>query len=61
MRKIVALVFNYSLNGLLAEEVDFCVDGPAFITPKLSGARIKYFGAYMQRYVFQIWGRKRDL
>jgi NitT/TauT family transport system substrate-binding protein len=47
-----------AVNGLLAEEVDFCVDGPAFITPKLSGARIKYFGAYMQRYVFQIWGAK---
>ena len=35
-----------------------CVDGPALITPRLGGARFKYFGAYMQRYVFQIWGAK---
>jgi NitT/TauT family transport system substrate-binding protein len=47
-----------AVNGLLAEEVDFCVDGPALITPRLGGARFKYFGAYMQRYVFQIWGAK---
>ena len=47
-----------AVNGLLAEEVDLCVDGPALITPRLGGARFKYFGAYMQRYVFQIWGAK---
>ena len=47
-----------AVKGLLAEEVDFCVDGPAFITPRLGGARVKYLGAYMQRYVFQIWGTK---
>ncbi|HTN71474.1 MAG TPA: ABC transporter substrate-binding protein [Methylomirabilota bacterium] len=47
-----------AINGLLADEVDFCADGPAFITPRLGGAPVKYSGAYMQRYVFQIWGAK---
>ena len=47
-----------AVKGLLAEEVDFCVDGPALLIPRLSGARVKYFGAYMQQFVFQIWGAK---
>jgi len=56
--KLQFLSATVAVQGLLAEEVDFCVDGPAFITPRLGGARVKYFGAYMQRYVFQIWGAK---
>jgi ABC-type nitrate/sulfonate/bicarbonate transport system substrate-binding protein len=47
-----------TVKGLLAEEVDFCVDGPALIAPRPGGARVKYFGAYMQQFVFQIWGAK---
>jgi len=47
-----------AVRGLLAEDVDFCVDGPALITPRFSGGRAKYLGAYMQQFVFQIWGAK---
>ena len=52
--KLQFLSTTVAMQGLLAEEVDFCVDGPVFITPRLNGALVKYFGAYMQRYVFQI-------
>lgn len=45
-------------KALLSEELDIDVDGPLLITARLSGARVKYFGAYMQRYAFQIWGVK---
>ena len=56
--KLQFLNTTVTVKGLLAEEVDFCVDGPALITPRLSGARLKYVGAYMQQFVFQIWGAK---
>jgi len=56
--KLQFLGTTVAMQGLLADEVDFCVDGPVFITPRLGGARVKYFGAYMQRYVFQIWSAK---
>ncbi len=56
--KLQFLNTTVTVKGLLAEEVDFCVDGPALITPRLSGASVKYFGAYMQQFVFQIWGAK---
>jgi len=56
--KLQFLNTTVSVKGLLAEEVDFCVDGPALITPRLGGARVKYFGAYMQQFAFQIWGAK---
>jgi NitT/TauT family transport system substrate-binding protein len=56
--KLQFLNTTVTVKGLLAEEVDFCVDGPALITPRLGGARVKYFGAYMQQFVFQIWGAK---
>lgn len=45
-------------KALISGEIDILVDGPQLITAGLSGARVKYFGAYMQRYVFQIWGVK---
>ena len=54
--KVQFLNPTVAVKGLLAEEVDFCVDGPNLITPRLSGARVRYFGAYMQRFAFQIWG-----
>ena len=45
-------------KALISEEIDILVDGPQLITATLSGAHVKYFGAYMQRYAFQIWGLK---
>jgi len=45
-------------KALISGEIDILVDGPQLITAGLSGARVKYFGAYMQRYAFQIWGVK---
>ena len=45
-------------KALISEEIDILVDGPQLITARLSGALVKYFGAYMQRYAFQIWGVK---
>ncbi|HZH84939.1 MAG TPA: ABC transporter substrate-binding protein, partial [Phototrophicaceae bacterium] len=45
-------------KALISGQIDILVDGPQLITANLSGARVKYFGAYMQRYVFQIWGVK---
>ena len=45
-------------KALISGEIDILVDGPLLIAAGLSGARVKYFGAYMQRYVFQIWGVK---
>lgn len=45
-------------KALISGEIDILVDGPQLITANLSGARVKYFGAYMQRYAFQIWGVK---
>jgi NitT/TauT family transport system substrate-binding protein len=45
-------------KGILSEEVDFFVDGATLITLRLSGGRVKYFGAYMQQFVFQMWGAK---
>jgi NitT/TauT family transport system substrate-binding protein len=43
-------------QGLVSEEIDILVDGPLLIAARLGAGRVKYFGAYMQRYAFQIWG-----
>jgi ABC-type nitrate/sulfonate/bicarbonate transport system substrate-binding protein len=45
-------------KALISEEIDILVDGPVLIPARLSGSLVKYFGAYMQRYVFKIWGVK---
>jgi ABC-type nitrate/sulfonate/bicarbonate transport system substrate-binding protein len=45
-------------KALISEEIDSLVDGNQLITATLSGSRLKYFGAYMQRYAFQIWAVK---
>ena len=45
-------------KALLSKEIDILVDGPLLIAARLGGSRVKYFGAYIQRYVFQIWGAK---
>src|SRR5262245_40460431 len=37
-------------QGLVSEEIDILVDGPLLIPARLGAARVKYFGAYMQRY-----------
>jgi NitT/TauT family transport system substrate-binding protein len=45
-------------KALVSEEIDILVDGPLLIAARLGGAAVKYFGAYTQRYIFQIWGVK---
>ena len=45
-------------KALLSEEIDILADGPLLIPARLGGAGVKYFGAYTQRYIFQIWGAK---
>jgi len=45
-------------KALISEEIDLLVDGPLLVAARVSGAPVKYFGAYMQRYVFQIWAVK---
>jgi NitT/TauT family transport system substrate-binding protein len=45
-------------KALISEEIDILVDGPLLIAARLGGAAVKYFGAYTQRYIFQIWGVK---
>src|SRR5215469_4113184 len=41
-------------KALLSDEIDFLVNGPLLILPRLGGARVKYIGAYVKRYIFQI-------
>ena len=45
-------------KALLSEEIDILFDGPLLIPARLGGAGVKYFGAYTQRYIFQIFGAK---
>jgi NitT/TauT family transport system substrate-binding protein len=45
-------------KALLSEEIDILVDGPLLVPARLGGAGVKYFGAYIQRYIFQIYGAK---
>jgi len=56
--KVQFLNATVASKGILSEEVDFFVDGATLIALRLSGARVKYFGAYMQQFAFQIWGAK---
>ncbi len=56
--KLQYLNETVAVNGLLADEVDLCVDGPAFVRSRVAGAPVRYVGAYMQRYVFQIWSAR---
>jgi NitT/TauT family transport system substrate-binding protein len=56
--KVQFLNATVASKGVLSEEVDFFVDGATLIALRLSGARVKYFGAYMQQFAFQIWGAK---
>ena len=52
------LAASVGQKALIADEIDILVDGPQLILARLNGPIAKYFGAYMQRYVFQIWGAK---
>ena len=45
-------------KALLSEEIDILFDGPLLVPARLGGAGVKYFGAYTQRYIFQIFGAK---
>src|SRR5215470_5895293 len=56
--KVQFLNATVASKGVLSEEVDFFVDGATLVALRLSGARVKYFGAYMQQFTFQIWGGK---
>jgi ABC-type nitrate/sulfonate/bicarbonate transport system substrate-binding protein len=55
--KVQIFGITVALKGLLSEEVDFDVNG-SIISARLSGAPVKYFGAHLQHYVFQMWGTK---
>lgn len=55
--KVQIFGITVALKGLLSEEVDFDVNG-SIISARLSGAPVKYFGAHLQHYVFQMWGAK---
>ena len=55
--KVQIFGITVALKGLLSEEVDFDVNG-SIISARLGGAPVKYFGAHLQHYVFQMWGAK---
>ena len=45
-------------QALMAGEVDIMSTGPDIVLMRLQGAPMKYIGATLQRYVFQLWGAK---
>ena len=45
-------------KALVSEEIDILFDGPLLVPARLGGAGVKYFGAYTQRYIFQMYGVK---
>jgi NitT/TauT family transport system substrate-binding protein len=55
--KVQIFGITVALKGLLSEEIDFDVNG-SIVSARLGGATIKYFGAHLQHYVFQMWGAK---
>ena len=55
--KVQIFGITVALKGLLSEEVDFDVNG-SIVSARLGGAPVKYFGAHLQHYVFQMWGAK---
>jgi NitT/TauT family transport system substrate-binding protein len=56
--KLQLLTPQVSAQAVLAEEADFYTDGPDLINARLHGGRVKYFGATMQQFVFQMWAAR---
>jgi NitT/TauT family transport system substrate-binding protein len=47
-----------SIQALVAGEVEVISTGPDFVNVRLQGAPVKYIGATLQRFIFQLWGVK---
>ncbi len=45
-------------QALIAGEVDVISTGPDLVNARLQGAPVKYIGATLQRFIFQLWGAK---
>lgn len=45
-------------QSVVSEESDFYTEGSDLINARLQGGRVKYFGATLQQFVFQIWTAK---
>jgi len=45
-------------QAVVSEESDFYTEGSDLINARLQGGRVKYFGATLQQFVFQIWAAK---
>ena len=45
-------------QALIAGEVDVVSVGPEFVNAQLQGVPVKYIGATLQRFIFQLWGVK---
>lgn len=56
--KLQLLNPQVSAQALLADDADFYAAGSDLINARLKGARVKYFGATLQRFIFQMWGAK---
>ncbi len=47
-----------SAQAVVSEESDFYTEGSDLINARLQGGRVKYFGATLQQFVFQMWAAK---
>jgi NitT/TauT family transport system substrate-binding protein len=45
-------------QALVAGEIDVISVGPEFVNARLQGVPVKYIGATLQRFIFQLWGAK---
>src|SRR6476660_9763043 len=47
-----------ALQALVAGEVDVISSGPDLVNARLQNVPVKYIGASLQRFIFQLWGAK---
>jgi NitT/TauT family transport system substrate-binding protein len=47
-----------ALQALVAGDVDVISSGPDLVNARLQGVPVKYIGASLQRFIFQLWGAK---
>lgn len=47
-----------SAQAVVSGEADFYTEGSDLINARLQGGRVKYFGATLQQFVFQVWTAK---
>jgi NitT/TauT family transport system substrate-binding protein len=47
-----------SAQAVVSGEADFYTEGSDLINARLQGAPVKYFGATLQQFVFEMWGAK---